>query len=111
MRGLMQDSPLTIDTIFRHVEQHHGDGTTTDDWRDHFYEHQGATCPAVDVPAVATGAVLVRCQHDTTSYALVLPDARRDGLWFLVADTRAHAAHPTSYVLTSLVDAVEAVYG
>ncbi|RZU33985.1 long-chain fatty acid--CoA ligase [Blastococcus saxobsidens] len=25
MRGLMQDSPLTIDTIFRHVEQHFGD--------------------------------------------------------------------------------------
>ena len=27
MRGLMQDSPLTIDSIFRHVEQHYGDGT------------------------------------------------------------------------------------
>ncbi|MEU2348402.1 long-chain fatty acid--CoA ligase [Modestobacter sp. NPDC049651] len=25
MRGLMQDTPLTIDTIFRHAEQHHGD--------------------------------------------------------------------------------------
>src|SRR5687767_1010290 len=27
MRGLMQDMPLTVDTIFRHVEQHYGDGT------------------------------------------------------------------------------------
>jgi len=27
MRGLMQDYPLTIDAIFRHVEQHYGDGT------------------------------------------------------------------------------------
>ncbi|HYH23735.1 MAG TPA: AMP-binding protein, partial [Blastococcus sp.] len=27
MRGLMQDTPLTVDAIFRHVEQHHGDGT------------------------------------------------------------------------------------
>ncbi|MGY1689020.1 long-chain fatty acid--CoA ligase [Geodermatophilus sp. SYSU D01105] len=27
MRGLMQDFPLTIDAIFRHVEQHYGDGT------------------------------------------------------------------------------------
>jgi fatty-acyl-CoA synthase len=27
MRGLMQDFPLTIDAIFRHVEQHFGDGT------------------------------------------------------------------------------------
>ncbi|MGY1837073.1 long-chain fatty acid--CoA ligase [Blastococcus sp. SYSU DS0510] len=27
MRGLMQDYPLTIDSIFRHVEQHYGDGT------------------------------------------------------------------------------------
>src|SRR5690349_13493246 len=27
MRGLMQDSPLTIDVIFRHAEQHFGDGT------------------------------------------------------------------------------------
>ncbi|GAB4082149.1 long-chain fatty acid--CoA ligase [Modestobacter muralis] len=25
MLGLMQDVPLTLDTIFRHVEQHHGD--------------------------------------------------------------------------------------
>src|SRR3954470_18642932 len=25
MRGLMQDVPLTVDTIFRHAEQHHGD--------------------------------------------------------------------------------------
>ena len=27
MRGLMQDFPLTIDAMFRHVEQHYGDGT------------------------------------------------------------------------------------
>ena len=27
MRGLMQDMPLTVDAIFRHVEQHYGDGT------------------------------------------------------------------------------------
>jgi fatty-acyl-CoA synthase len=27
MRGLMQDSPLTLDAMFRHVEQHYGDGT------------------------------------------------------------------------------------
>lgn len=27
MRGLMQDYPLTLDAIFRHVEQHFGDGT------------------------------------------------------------------------------------
>src|SRR5215218_1715644 len=27
MPGLMQESPLTIDSIFRHVEQHHGDAT------------------------------------------------------------------------------------
>jgi fatty-acyl-CoA synthase len=27
MRGLMQETPLTIDSIFRHVEQHHGDMT------------------------------------------------------------------------------------
>ncbi|MGY5884297.1 long-chain fatty acid--CoA ligase [Modestobacter lacusdianchii] len=25
MRGLMQDVPLTVDSIFRHAEQHHGD--------------------------------------------------------------------------------------
>jgi fatty-acyl-CoA synthase len=29
MRGLMQNSPLTIDSIFRHAEQHHGDATVT----------------------------------------------------------------------------------
>ncbi|MGK2876177.1 MAG: fatty acid--CoA ligase, partial [Nocardioides sp.] len=29
MRALMQETPLTIDTIFRHVEQHFGDGTIT----------------------------------------------------------------------------------
>jgi fatty-acyl-CoA synthase len=27
MRGLMQNYPLTVDAIFRHVEQHYGDGT------------------------------------------------------------------------------------
>jgi fatty-acyl-CoA synthase len=27
MRGLMQDYPLTVDAIFRHVEQHYGDAT------------------------------------------------------------------------------------
>jgi len=27
MRGLMQDYPLTLDSMFRHVEQHYGDGT------------------------------------------------------------------------------------
>ena len=27
MRGLMQDYPLTVDSMFRHVEQHYGDGT------------------------------------------------------------------------------------
>ena len=27
MRGLVQDVPLTIDAIFRHVERHFGDGT------------------------------------------------------------------------------------
>ena len=26
MHGLMQDCPLTIDVIFRHVEEHFGDG-------------------------------------------------------------------------------------
>ena len=87
------------------------DGTTTEDWCGHFYEHQGAICPAVDVPAVASGAVLVRCQNETTDYVLILEDARRQGLWFLQAATRAHAQHPTSYVLTSLVDAMETVHG
>ena len=31
MRGLMQDYPLTVDAIFRHVEQHYGDGTIVTD--------------------------------------------------------------------------------
>ena len=87
------------------------DGTTTEDWRHHFYEHQGATCPDVDVPAVAPGAVLVRCEDEATSYALVLPDQRRDGVWFLTADTRSFAAHPASYALTALIDGVVAAYG
>ena len=26
MRGLMQDYPLTLDSIFRHIQDHHGDG-------------------------------------------------------------------------------------
>jgi hypothetical protein len=76
-----------------------------------FYEHQGAVCPQLDVPAVAPGAVLVRCEDTTTSYALRLPDGRRDGEWLLLADTREKATHPASYALTTLVDAVEAVYG
>lgn len=85
------------------------DGSTTED--QHFFEHQGAICPDVDVPAVGPGAVLVRCADDTTSYALVLPDRRRDGVWLLLAEARGTAAHPASYALTSLVDAVSGVYG
>lgn len=69
------------------------DGTTTDSWRHQNYEHQGAICPDVDVPAVSPGAVLVRCGGDTTDYALALPDRRRDGVWFLQAEARGTAAH------------------
>jgi hypothetical protein len=87
------------------------DGTTTEDWRHHFYEHQGAVCPDVDVPAVDPDAVLVRCEDDGIGYVLVLPDARRPGVWFLQTHTRTDAAHPPSYALTELVDAVVAVYG
>ena len=85
------------------------DGSTTES--QHFFEHQGAICPDVDVPAVGPGAVLVRCADDTTSYALVLPDRRRDGVWLPLAEATGTAAHPASYALTSLVDAVSAVYG
>ncbi|TFV87165.1 hypothetical protein [Blastococcus sp. CT_GayMR16] len=87
------------------------DGTTIESWRHQFYEHQGAICPDVDVPAVAPGAVLLRCANDNTSYTLALPDQRRDGVWFLSADTRSNAAHPASYALTTLVDGVAAAYG
>jgi hypothetical protein len=87
------------------------DGTTTEDWRHHFYEHQGTICPDVDVPAVGPGALLIRCENDTTSYVLVLPDRRRDGVWFLHEDARSTAAHPASYALTALIDGVIAAYG
>jgi hypothetical protein len=87
------------------------DGTTTEDWRHHSYEHQGAICPDVDVPAVGPGALLVRCENDTTSYVLVLPDRRRDGVWFLHEEARSTAAHPASDALTSLIDGVVGVHG
>jgi hypothetical protein len=87
------------------------DGTTTKDWRHHYYEHRGALCPDVDVPAVGPDAVLVRCDNDNTSYALMFPDRRRDGVWFLQADARSDAAHPASDALTALVDGVSAAYG
>jgi hypothetical protein len=86
------------------------DGTTTEDWRHHFYEHQGAVCPDVPVPAAGPGAVLIRCSNDATGYTLVVPDARRAGVWFLQAETRAHAGHPASSALVTLVDAVRDVY-
>lgn len=88
-------------------------GTTTEEWRHHFYEDAGAVCPDIDVPAVGSGAILLRCVGDgTTGYTLVLPDSRRsDGVWILEADTRPTAKHPTSYALTALLDALKAVYG
>ncbi len=87
-------------------------GTSSEEWRHHFYEHQGAICPDVDVPAVGTGAILVRCVREGPGYVLVLPDQRRrDGVWLIDADTRPNAKHPASYALTALIAAVKGVYG
>jgi hypothetical protein len=107
--------PLSYDGPYHYpylVSVSYASDGTVDTWRHHFYEHQGAICPDVDVPIAAPGAALVRCVNDeVTSYVLVLSDVRRDGVWLLEADTRPNAQHPTSFVLTTLVDGVTAAYG
>ena len=76
------------------------------------YEHQGAICPDVDVPTVGPGAILVRCVGEGPGYVLVLPDRRRpDGGWLIDADTRPHARHSASFVLTALLDAAQEAHG
>jgi hypothetical protein len=106
--------PLSYDGPYHYpylVSVGYASDGTVETWRHHFYEHQGKICPDVDVPAVP-GAALVRCVNDeVTSYTLVLPDVRREGVWLLEADTRPNAQHPTSFVLTTLVDGVTAAYG
>jgi hypothetical protein len=102
------NGPYTYPYVF---EVGYLSATTTEEWRHHFYEDQGAICPDVDVPAVAPAAVLVRCVNEGPSYTLILPDSRRpDGVWILEADTRPTAQHPASYALTALLDALKAVY-
>lgn len=85
---------------------------TTEDWRHHFYEHQGAICPDLDVPAVGPGAILVRCADPGVGYVLVLPDQRRpDGVWLIDADTRPNATRPATLAFTTLVGAAKGAYG
>jgi hypothetical protein len=108
--------PLSYDGPYTYAYQlnvgYLADGTTTAQLRTGFYENGPETCPGLDVPAVAPGAVLVRCQQPTDlEYSLVLPDSRRAGIWLLHATARAGAPHSAAEALDALVAAVRPVYG
>lgn len=85
---------------------------TAQDRHPQFYEHQGAICPDLDVPALPPGAFLVRCENTGVEYALVLPDQRRpDGFWSIDADTRPYATRPATLAFTTLLNAAKGAYG
>ncbi|MCA0144999.1 hypothetical protein [Blastococcus sp. LR1] len=94
------------------------DGTTVEDFR---MQREGPGqgthfCPAVDVPWVADGALLVRCStfHETrdTSYTLVLPDTRLDdGIWILSVSSEDTTPVRPAEILPVLVDGVVATFG
>jgi hypothetical protein len=71
------------------------------------------SCARLDVPAVADGAVLGRCEwQGYATYVLAVPDTRlAEGLWILNVQTKAGAQVPPSAVLPALVDGVVAAFG
>lgn len=73
----------------------------------------GETSPTVDVPAVASGAVLSGCDDaDGPNLQLALPDAGGTGVWFLGATSGAtQTKYTPADALLALVHATEAVYG
>jgi hypothetical protein len=87
-----------------------GDGTAPDGVPS--YEHQGALCPTVAVPAVDPQAVLTRCDTGTgVDLQLTLPDARGKGTWVLYAQARTDAPHTATEAMLALVHGVEQNYG
>jgi hypothetical protein len=93
------------------------DGTTVDQF---LLQREGAgrgthPCPAVDLPSVADGALLLRCWSpdvSTTTYQLVVPDARiTGGLWVLGASVQDAAPVRPAAILPVLVDGVVAAFG
>jgi hypothetical protein len=108
---LSYDGPYTYAYVLNVGYQ--ADGTTAEQLRTGFDENGPESCPGVDLPAVAAGAVLVRCQEpDQLEYTLVLPDSRRPGgIWLLHAGARTGAPHSAAEALDDLVAAVRPVYG
>jgi hypothetical protein len=72
----------------------------------------GDAAPTVDVPAVASGAVLSGCDDaDGPNMQLALPDAGGTGAWFLGATSgQAQTTYAPEQALLALVDATRAVY-
>ena len=89
------------------------DGTTTEELRRGFYHRQGQICPGIDAPSAGAGAVLVRCEAaDGTEYVVAVRDSRRtDGVWILMAKAQDDEPHPTTDVLTKVLEGVTAAYG
>jgi hypothetical protein len=95
-----------------------GDGTTVDDLRRQFFDRvpeDPTPCPLAEVPGPGAGGVLIRCggmddRYDA-QFVLAVPDARGAGVWVLAASAQLDEAHPSSYALTTLVDAVTRAYG
>jgi hypothetical protein len=71
------------------------------------------SCARLDVPAVADGAAMARCEwQGITVYALAVPDTRlADGRWILQVQTQADVPVPASAVVPVLIDGVVAAFG
>lgn len=73
----------------------------------------GGPCPWKELPEVARGAVLVRCDAGPgTEYTLALPDSRLPGdMWTLVVNVKDRAAVPASQIMPVLIEGVVAAFG
>jgi hypothetical protein len=77
------------------------------------YATSRGPCPWKDVPGVAPGGVLVRCEAlASTEYTLAVPDTRvAGGLWIVRVDVKDRAAVPAAQVFRTAVEGAVHAYG
>ena len=71
------------------------------------------SCARLDVPSIADGAVLARCEwQGITTYVLAVPDTRLEaGRWVLGVQTKPGAPVRAAQILPVLLDGVVAAFG
>jgi hypothetical protein len=94
------------------------DGTTVDQYAQQATNglpNTPVACPRVPVAGPAGGGVLISCDgmddRYGAAYTLVVPDARGQGIWVLMASAQHNAPQDSDVALRALVHGVEQNYG